>query len=142
MEHHMVEDDNNKLNKAICDWMGWVEFPSPDYNGGILMPYKWVLGDDKRMELPSYTTDLNEMHQAEKKLSREVVREVLRKDDRGCDITTTYTQLSQYWNNLLEVVAEDLGGWKDHCIQALGEVVSATALQRAKALAIALKLKC
>ena len=82
---------------------------------------------DKRTELPSYTTDLNEMRKAWLKLTCN--------DNRDMDDTTAY------YIYLHEIVRDDINpkySIKDAWVK--DNVINATALQRAKALAKALKL--
>ena len=60
---------DDELNRIIAEWCGWKSF------GKILLPgTPWSgvpPGEIKLREIPNYCRDLNAVHEAEKKLSRE-----------------------------------------------------------------------
>lgn len=133
MKTDWTKATDDELKAAIASHMG-LEFvlcgEKTTHNSWSRWDDHWRykgLGDHsvKIQVLPDWPNDLNACHEMEKHLGNKVHKEELRPG-----VFKTWTDNGRYLMNLTKVIAEELGGWKDHCIEAIGLCHLATARQR------------
>lgn len=115
----MTDEQINAAIAEACGFIGWEEF-QPNKNGPKFRfwdyPKDW---NGPRCEpwVPKFCTDLNAMHEAEKVLTKEQVREYqCYMYDMACEIHTTYGRWMPYSATAryrAEAFLRTLGLWKE-----------------------------
>jgi len=124
---------------AIAKIVGYK--PDPETGLWYVLGHDIIAGfnqEKQRIEpIPDFLNILDAMHEAEKTIIFEPkpYDAMIHRSDsqqeiehkKRCDLWMRYTQ------QLVEIVARDLGGWEDHFLNALSLCICATATQRAEA---------